>query len=46
MRLIFAIVMIAWAGAATADLYRWIDPETGLTCRDILGGLGSSCSNF
>jgi hypothetical protein len=24
----------------------WIDPETGLTCRDILGGLGSSCSNF
>jgi hypothetical protein len=24
----------------------WIDPETGLTCHDILGGLGSSCSNF
>jgi hypothetical protein len=24
----------------------WIDPETGLTCRDILGGAGSSCSNF
>jgi hypothetical protein len=26
--------------------HTWIDPETGLTCRDILGGLGSSCSNF
>ena len=24
----------------------WIDPETGLTCHDILGGLGSACSNF
>jgi hypothetical protein len=24
----------------------WIDPNTGLTCHDILGGLGSSCSNF
>jgi hypothetical protein len=24
----------------------WIDPETGLTCHDILGGFGSSCSNF
>ena len=24
----------------------WIDPDTGLTCHDILGGLGSSCSNF
>ena len=24
----------------------WIDPETGLTCHDILGGIGSSCSNF
>jgi len=24
----------------------WIDPETGLTCHDILGGAGSSCSNF
>jgi hypothetical protein len=26
--------------------HTWIDPETGLTCHDILGGLGSSCSNF
>ena len=24
----------------------WIDPETGLTCHSILGGLGSMCSNF
>jgi hypothetical protein len=24
----------------------WIDPETGLTCHDILGGFGSACSNF
>lgn len=24
----------------------WIDPDTGLTCHDILGGFGSSCSNF
>jgi hypothetical protein len=26
--------------------HTWIDPETGLTCHDILGGLGSSCSNL
>ena len=24
----------------------WIDPDTGLTCHDILGGFGSECSNF
>jgi hypothetical protein len=24
----------------------WIDPETGLTCHEILGGFGSECSNF
>jgi hypothetical protein len=24
----------------------WIDPDTGLTCHDILGGFGSACSNF
>jgi len=24
----------------------WTDPETGLTCHDILGGFGSVCSNF
>jgi hypothetical protein len=26
--------------------HSWIDPETGDTCHDILGGLGSSCGNF
>ena len=30
----------------TPPEHTWIDPDTGLTCRDILGGLGSSCSNF
>jgi hypothetical protein len=30
----------------TTPAHTWIDPETGLTCRDILGGFGSSCSNF
>jgi hypothetical protein len=24
----------------------WIDPDTGLTCHEILNGLGSECSNF
>src|SRR5258708_4644140 len=24
----------------------WTDPETGLSCHEILGGLGSACSNF
>ena len=24
----------------------WIDPDTGLTCHDILGGFGSECLNF
>jgi hypothetical protein len=24
----------------------WIDPDTGDTCHEILGGLGSSCGNF
>jgi len=24
----------------------WIDPDTGDTCHDILGGIGSSCGNF
>jgi hypothetical protein len=28
------------------DPHTWIDPETGDTCHDILGGLGSSCGNF
>jgi hypothetical protein len=26
--------------------HTWIDPETGDTCHDLLGGLGSSCGNF
>ena len=29
MRLAVAVALLAWAGAAAADLYRWIDPETG-----------------
>ncbi len=24
----------------------WIDPDTGLSCHAILGGVGSVCSNF
>ena len=24
----------------------WIDSDTGLTCREILNGFGSECSNF
>ena len=24
----------------------WIDPDTGLTCHEILNGFGSECSNF
>ena len=28
-RVAIAILMLAWAGAAAADLYRWVDPETG-----------------
>jgi hypothetical protein len=26
--------------------HTWIDPDTGDTCHDILGGIGSSCGNF
>lgn len=33
MRFAVAVVMLAWAaqfsGPAAADLYRWVDPETG-----------------
>jgi hypothetical protein len=35
-----------WRYDYTKVEHTWIDPETGLTCHDILGGLGSSCSNF
>ena len=29
MRAMFALAILAWAGAAAADLYRWVDPESG-----------------
>ena len=29
MRALISMAMLAWAGAAAADLYRWIDPESG-----------------
>lgn len=29
MRLVIVIAMLAWVAPAAADLYRWIDPETG-----------------
>ena len=29
MRCLLIVAMTAWAGAAGADLYRWVDPETG-----------------
>jgi len=29
MRLAVAVAVLAWAGAAAADLYRWVDPESG-----------------
>ncbi len=35
-----------WRFMRTEVEKTWTDPETGLTCHDILGGLGSSCSNF
>lgn len=28
-RSLAALALLAWAGAAPADLYRWVDPETG-----------------
>jgi hypothetical protein len=30
----------------TSSDQTWIDPDTGDTCHDILGGVGSSCGNF
>jgi hypothetical protein len=35
-----------WRYQYTTRENTWIDPETGDTCHDILGGLGSSCGNF
>jgi hypothetical protein len=35
-----------WRYDSTQVEKTWIDPDTGLTCHDILGGFGSSCSNF
>ena len=29
MRALFLLAMLGWAGAAAADLYRWVDPESG-----------------
>jgi hypothetical protein len=35
-----------WRYNRTNVVHTWTDPDTGLTCHDILGGIGSSCSNF
>jgi hypothetical protein len=35
-----------WRYQSTAREKTWIDPDTGDTCHDILGGAGSSCGNF
>lgn len=29
MRTFFLLAILGWAGAAAADLYRWVDPDTG-----------------
>ena len=29
MRFALAVALLAWAGAAAADLYRWVDPDSG-----------------
>ncbi len=29
MRSLLTMLILAWAGAAAADLYRWVDPESG-----------------
>jgi hypothetical protein len=35
-----------WRYQSTAREQTWIDPDTGDTCHDILGGAGSSCGNL
>jgi hypothetical protein len=35
-----------WRYQHTTREHTWIDPDTGDTCHDILGGLGSSCGNL
>jgi hypothetical protein len=35
-----------WRYDGTRVEKTWVDPDTGLTCHDILGGFGSVCSNF
>jgi hypothetical protein len=35
-----------WRYGHTTRQQTWIDPATGDTCHDILGGAGSSCGNF
>ena len=29
MRALFMLAILGWANPAAADLYRWVDPETG-----------------
>lgn len=40
------MVRQGWLYGHTAREKTWIDPDTGDTCHDILGGAGSSCGNF
>jgi hypothetical protein len=35
-----------WRFDYTKAQKTWIDPDTGDTCHEILGGLGSSCGNI
>ena len=35
-----------WHYQRTTREHTWIDPDTGDTCHDILGGAGSSCGNL
>jgi hypothetical protein len=40
------MLSLGWRYRSTTRQHTWIDPDTGDTCHDILGGLGSSCGNF
>jgi hypothetical protein len=40
------MVQQGWTYGHTTREQTWIDPATGDTCHDILGGAGSSCGNF
>lgn len=35
-----------WCFQRTIRQRTWIDPDTGDTCHDVLGGAGSSCGNL